>query len=72
MSMIPMSFNSYVKAAKEKYCLNGVDKPFWHDWPMAEPTNFLTTKLLHQQHKFFWDHVIKWCCDALGAQEIDF
>ena len=65
-------FISYIKAAKEKYCLNGVNKPFWCNWPMAEPAKFLTTEPLHQWHKFFWDHIIKWCCNALEAQEIDF
>ena len=62
----------YIKTAKEDYCLNGVDKPFWQDWPMAEPAHFLMPEPLHQWHKMFWDHDIKWCCKALGEAEIDF
>ncbi|KAJ7205926.1 hypothetical protein B0H12DRAFT_1034874, partial [Mycena haematopus] len=61
----------YVKEAK-KLGLNGVHRPFWRDWPLAEPSQFLTPEPLHHWMKMFWDHVCKWCILALGAAEIDF
>ena len=39
---------------------------------MAEPGKFLTPEPLHQWHKMFWDHDAKWCCNALGKEEINF
>ena len=27
---------------------------------------------LHDWHKLFWDHDVKWCSNALGADEMDF
>lgn len=55
-----------------KYCLNGVDKVFWRDWPGAEPSTFLTTEPLHQWHKMFWDHDAKWCIQALDLLRLTF
>ncbi|KAF9521662.1 hypothetical protein CPB83DRAFT_746535, partial [Crepidotus variabilis] len=55
-----------------KYRLNGVVLPFWRDWPLAEPSVFLTSEPLHHWHKQFWDHDAKWCIFAVGSQEIDF
>ncbi|KAI6023237.1 hypothetical protein PISMIDRAFT_114952, partial [Pisolithus microcarpus 441] len=45
---------------------------FWRDWPLAEPSTFLTPKSLHEWHHQFWDHDIHWCKHALGATELDF
>jgi hypothetical protein len=47
-------------------------RPFWRDWPLAEPHQFLTPEPLHHWHKKFWDHDIKWCIHAVGSAEIDF
>ncbi|KAJ7813399.1 hypothetical protein B0H14DRAFT_3090354 [Mycena olivaceomarginata] len=52
--------------------LNGVHKPFWADYPMADPAIFLTPEILHHWLKMFWDHLCKWCIQAVGAAEIDF
>jgi len=52
--------------------LNGVHRPFWHDYPLADPSIFLTPEPLHHWHKQFWDHNVKWCINAVGAAEIDF
>ena len=62
----------YIKTAKETYRLNGVDKPFWRDWTMADPANFLTPEPLHYWHRFSWDHEVQWCLNALGPVELDF
>ncbi|KAJ6545132.1 hypothetical protein B0H10DRAFT_1969908 [Mycena sp. CBHHK59/15] len=61
----------YLKKAKEKR-LNGVNHPFWRDWPLAEPSEFLTPEPLHHWTKMFGDHKKKWCIAAVGAAEIDF
>jgi Plavaka transposase len=62
---------AYVKEAK-KFQLSGVDKPFWRDWPLAEPSLFLTPEPLHHFNKEFYDHDLKWCIRMLGEAEIDF
>ncbi|KAE9387336.1 hypothetical protein BT96DRAFT_837803 [Gymnopus androsaceus JB14] len=51
---------------------NGVTKPFWADWPLAEPYQFLTPEPLHHWFKMFWDHDVKWCIQVLGPAELDF
>ena len=52
----PWNLNYYIKEAA-KFHLNGVHQPFWCDWPMAKPSNFLTPEPLHHWHRMFWDHV---------------
>lgn len=63
--------DQYIKEAM-KYRLCGVHRPFWRDWPLADPSIFLTSEPLHHWHKQFWDHDAKWCIFAVGAAEIDF
>ena len=66
------TFEKYEKCAKS-YRLNGVQLPFWRDWPLsADPSMFLTSEPLHHWHKMFWDHDAKWCINVVGAAEIDF
>jgi hypothetical protein len=67
----PWDLSAYLREAK-KFRLNGVHRPFWRDWPLAEPSLFLTPEVLHHMHKMFWDHDMKWCIGALGGEEIDF
>ncbi|KAJ7672465.1 hypothetical protein DFH06DRAFT_1124357 [Mycena polygramma] len=62
---------AYIKAAKD--CgLNGVHRPFWQDWFLAEPSVFLTPEILHHWCRFSWDHIVKWAMNAVGKAEIDF
>ncbi|KAJ6631893.1 hypothetical protein B0H10DRAFT_1937642 [Mycena sp. CBHHK59/15] len=67
----------YVKRAK-KQRLNGVHRPFWRDWPMTDPSEFLTPpqfltpEILHYWFKMFWDHKVQWCIRALSTAEIVF
>lgn len=68
----PWELEEYVKLAFDKYRLGGVHRPFWRDWPMAEPSQFLTPEPLHHWHRMFWDHDAKWCIHAVGSSEIDF
>ncbi len=51
--------------------LNGVHKPFWRDWRFADPCQFLAPDALHQWHKFFWAHPVKWAKLLMGNAEID-
>jgi Plavaka transposase len=67
----PWDLPKYIAKAK-KFRLNGVHRPFWRDWPLAEPSLFLTPEPLHHLHKMFWDHDAKWSIRALGEEEIDF
>ncbi|KAG1853809.1 hypothetical protein C8R48DRAFT_749594 [Suillus tomentosus] len=56
----------------QKFRLNGVAKPFWGDWVLADPNQFLTPESLHVIHKKFWDHNAQWLILAVGESEIDF
>ncbi|KAH9010154.1 hypothetical protein EDB85DRAFT_1880639 [Lactarius pseudohatsudake] len=67
----PWRLETYIKEAK-KFRLNGVHRPFWRDWPLSEPSKFLTPEPLHHWHKMFWDHDAKWCIRALKGAEIDY
>jgi hypothetical protein len=67
----PWDLDVYFPEAQKRH-LNGVHRPFWRDWPLAEPSSFLTPEPLHHWHKGFWDHDTKWCISALGSDEIDF
>jgi hypothetical protein len=52
--------------------LSGVNKPFFRDWALSDPTWFLTPDRLHAILKKFWDHDVKWCIAALGEFELNF
>lgn len=67
----PDNLERYLQAAQE-YRLNGVAFPFYRDWRMAHPTNFLTPEPLHEWYKRCWDHEVKWAINVVGAQEMDF
>lgn len=66
----PGRLNVYIREAA-LLGLNGVFNPFWRDWRAADPSLFLTPDALHAWHKFFFDHVIKWCINLLGGAELD-
>ena len=67
----PWDLTPYIVGAM-KFRLNGVHRPFWRDYPLSDPSVFLTSEPLHHWHKQFWDHDAKWCIYALGKAEIDF
>ncbi|KAG1860979.1 hypothetical protein C8R48DRAFT_774239 [Suillus tomentosus] len=56
----------------QKFHLNGIEKPFWSDWPLAEPSHFFTPESLHHIHKQFYDHDAQWIIIAVGESELDF
>ncbi|KAG1885867.1 uncharacterized protein F5891DRAFT_890093, partial [Suillus fuscotomentosus] len=67
----PNDLEAYFKAC-ERYRLNGVHSPFWVDWPLADPSVFLTPEPLHHWHEEFFDHDLQWCLEVVGEQELDF
>ena len=51
--------------------LNGVVEPFWMDWGNACPSLFLTPNALHQWHKFYFDHCLRWVINIIGGEELN-
>ncbi|KAG1800382.1 uncharacterized protein HD556DRAFT_1430435 [Suillus plorans] len=60
------------RSKAQKFRLNGVNTPFWLDWPLSDPSHFLTPEFLHLIHREFYDHDAKWLICAVGDTEIDF
>lgn len=60
----------FAKAAFERG-LTGVTDLFWDGWANSEPSSALTFDLLHSGHKYWSDHILKWCVKALGSTEIN-
>ncbi len=52
MKVKASNITQYDRAAG-KIGMNGVVKPFWHNWKFADPSKFLAPDALHQWHKFF-------------------
>ncbi len=65
----PSNIARYESAAG-KMGLNGVFEPFWRDWKFADPQQIFGDAL-HQWHKFFGEHILKWARKLLGDKEID-
>jgi hypothetical protein len=59
-------------AACKKFDLNGIYEPFWLDWPLSDPSQFITPEPLHHWHRMFWDHDLNWCIIVVSADELDF
>jgi len=55
----------------KQHSLNGVQLPYWRDWRFADPAVFLVPEVLHTCHKFFFDHILKWCKEVVGTDELD-
>ena len=62
---------AYFRVCKP-YHLSRIARPFWRNWLLAEPSQFLTPEPLHYWHQECWDHDVHWCRFALGDREIDF
>ena len=60
----PKDLPPFIKASS-LLSLNGVHQPFWCNWEEADPLQFLTTDALHQWHKFYSDHPLKWMINIM-------
>ncbi|KAG2032818.1 hypothetical protein BDR03DRAFT_1014865 [Suillus americanus] len=66
---------AHIKAffvACKKFNLNGVHEPFWLDWPLSDPSQFITPEALHHWHRMFWDHDLNWCIFVVSVDELYF
>ena len=66
----PWKIREFQELAKQ-HSLSGVQLPYWRDWKFADPAVFLIPEVLHTCHKFFFDHILKWCKEVIGADELD-
>ncbi len=57
--------------AQPSSAMNSVHKPYWRNWKFADPSKFLAPDALHQWHKFFWAHIMKWARKLIGDKELD-
>ncbi|KAG1724676.1 hypothetical protein EDB19DRAFT_1897871 [Suillus lakei] len=66
----PWKVQEFQELAKVLY-LSGVQLPFWQDWRFTDPAYFLAPEILHTCHKFFFNHILKWCKEVISANELD-
>ena len=62
-----VSFQMMAKAIQ----LLGVHLPFWWNWRFTDLAFFLIGEILHMCHKFFFDHILKWCKEVAGNHLLD-
>ena len=59
-------------AACKQFRLSSVSHPFFWNWALSCPLQFLMPECLHYWHRFFWDHDLEWYTNAPGKLELDF
>lgn len=72
MDILHRRRNGQHPAEFERDGLRAVYKPFWADLPHTDIFMAFTPDLLHQLHKgIFKDHLVKWCVNIMGEDEVD-
>jgi hypothetical protein len=66
----PSIIPQFIKVC-EPLGLIGIHQPFWLDWGLVDPSQFLTPDALHEWHKFSFDHILKWVINMMGGKELD-
>ncbi|KAI6009745.1 hypothetical protein PISMIDRAFT_117447 [Pisolithus microcarpus 441] len=66
----PWMLDRFQKIVKANQLL-GIHLLFFRNWKNSDPSCFLVPEVLHSLHKFFWDHVLKWCKEVVGTDELD-
>ncbi|KAF9222828.1 hypothetical protein BS17DRAFT_836007 [Gyrodon lividus] len=66
----PCDIIAFHKVCQQK-CLSGVVELFWADWGSTCPSLFLTPDALHQWHKFYFDHYLRWVTNIMTGLELD-
>ncbi|KAF9234842.1 hypothetical protein BU15DRAFT_52103, partial [Melanogaster broomeanus] len=66
----PWNLDRFQKLCKELLLL-GVHLPYWRDWMHSEVSIFLLPEILHTLHKLFFDHILTWCKEVVGNEELD-
>ncbi|KAG2352440.1 hypothetical protein BDR07DRAFT_1384263 [Suillus spraguei] len=69
-SVNPWNLDRFQKKAKELLLL-GIHLPFWRNWVLTQVFIFLVPEILHTLHKFFFNHLLQWCKEVVGSDELD-
>ncbi|KAJ3966048.1 hypothetical protein EV361DRAFT_872717 [Lentinula raphanica] len=65
------SSSQYFAFCMEKEVSGYVYRPFWDDLPFTDIHFSITPDVLHQLYQGVLKHLISWCQDILGNQELD-